>query len=139
MAASTTVCPACYVGLCKRHLRQDSGAGLKAKGPADKASTISRLYDDLIEKKLAKSRMEAAAEREAEAAAEAAQVRVLQRCCAALPFQPSCRSLFSPRRCASAPRWLFALQADLIRRTSEAAAAGRKPSKDASAVIGGQS
>ena len=48
------------------------------------------------------------------------------------------RSLLSPRRCASAPRWLFALQADLIRRTSEAAAAGRKPSKDVSAVIGEQ-
>ena len=89
MAASTTVCPSCYVGLCKRHPRQDSGAGLKAKGPADKASTISRLYDDLIEKKLAKSRMEAAAEREAEAAAEAAQVRVLPWPCAALPYQLS--------------------------------------------------
>ena len=64
--------------LCKKHILQDSGASLKAKGPADKATTISRLYDELIEKKLAKARMEAAAEREADAAAEAHQVNYEQ-------------------------------------------------------------
>ena len=74
MSASKTTCPACFVGQCKRHPLQDSGAGLKAKGPADKASAISRLYDELIVKKLAKSRMEAAAEREAEDIAAAHQV-----------------------------------------------------------------
>lgn len=29
-------CPSCYVGLCKKHPLQDSGASLKSKGPANK-------------------------------------------------------------------------------------------------------
>ena len=80
MSGPTQQCPHCYVGLCKRHPLQDSGAKLKGQVPANKGEIINKLYKELVEKKLIKSRLEEAAltatmaQAQATRAAEAARL-----------------------------------------------------------------
>lgn len=54
-------CPACYVGLCKKHPLQDGGAALAAKGARDKGGLVAHFYDSIVGKQLAKARADAAA------------------------------------------------------------------------------
>jgi hypothetical protein len=48
-----STCPHCYVGLCKKHPRQDSGMREKMLA-ASKAEVQKRLFDSLIKPKMDK-------------------------------------------------------------------------------------
>ena len=58
-------CGACFNRLCKQHPNQDSGASLALlqQSAASGRGAMSKLYDDLIAKRLVKARMESAAAR----------------------------------------------------------------------------
>lgn len=50
-------CPSCFVGLCKRHPRQDHGVS-RVTGPPSKGAVIKSLYQELVGKKLEKLKAE---------------------------------------------------------------------------------
>ena len=61
-------CGACFNGICRAHPDQDSGRGAAAAAGSAGAGRagLSKLYDELIAKRLVKARMESAAARAAE-------------------------------------------------------------------------
>mmetsp|Transcript_153781 Transcript_153781/g.373406 ORF Transcript_153781/g.373406 Transcript_153781/m.373406 type:complete len:112 (-) Transcript_153781:597-932(-) len=102
-------CPFCFTGTCKKHPKQDHGAGAKSIGVADPKATLNKMFDDIVggqlEKLGAKARRDKGSIFDQEEAREKShQRRRASSCtspCTRQPSLPLPATLPYPARCAA--------------------------------------